>query len=456
MFNKIPEAVKQKDERFFVITQIAYIIGALGHAMLIVIFREMQVVEMVWVNALFSVPMFTLAFFLNRMGRHNIAFTLAFIELLLHQVLGVYFVGWESGLQLWLVYLIGLSFFNANWKKSVRIFCFTIVSSAYIILYLFFKTPEIYTLSPSQYKLQYLSSSFAVLLLLALLINYYVRTADKAEKNLRSTNLELAEKNIQIEQTLLERNHALQQLNQELEEAADYVRTILPPPITEGTIRTDWRFVPSTSLGGDAFGYHWLDRDHFAFYLIDVSGHGVGAALLSVSVINALRSQSLPDADFNDPESVLKCLNAAFPSEQNNDMFFTMWYGVYNKPSRELSYASAGHPPALLLGGSDSPDSKPVLLRTANYIIGGIPNVDYPKSKHTIGRATTIYLFSDGVYEVEKPDGSMWRFNEFSEFMSRNEADRRSSMDHLYNNGLILSQKDQFEDDFTILEIAFG
>jgi adenylate cyclase len=69
-------------------------------------------------------------------------------------------------------------------------------------------------------------------------------------------------------------------LNRELSEAADYVRTILPQPLTEGTIRTDWRFVPSTSLGGDAFGYHWVDKDHFAIYLIDVSGHGVGAALL--------------------------------------------------------------------------------------------------------------------------------------------------------------------------------
>jgi sigma-B regulation protein RsbU (phosphoserine phosphatase) len=260
----------------------------------------------------------------------------------------------------------------------------------------------------------------------------------------------------QIEQTLLERNHALEQLNRELEEAADYVRTILPPPITEGPIRTDWRFVPSTSLGGDAFGYHWLDRDHFAFYLIDVSGHAVGAALLSVSVMNALRSQSLPDADFADPESVLTCLNAAFPGEQNNDMFFTMWYGVYNKPSRELSYASAGHPPALVLDGSDSPDSKPVLLRTPNHIIGGMPDADYSKSEHTMGGVTKLYLFSDGVYEVEKPDGSMWRYNEFSEFMTRIEADRRSSLDHLYDNGLKLSQRDRFEDDFTILEIVFG
>jgi len=137
-------------------------------------------------------------------------------------------------------------------------------------------------------------------------------------------------------------------LNQELAEAAQYVKTILPQPITEGVIRTDWRFVPSTSLGGDAFGYHWLDENHFAIYLIDVSGHGVGAALLSVSVMNVLRSQSLPNTDFKDPEQVLEPLNVAFPGEENNDMFFTIWYGVYKKGTRKLIYASGGHPPAYI------------------------------------------------------------------------------------------------------------
>ncbi len=85
---------------------------------------------------------------------------------------------------------------------------------------------------------------------------------------------------------LLERNEAHQamvesqkQLAEELAEAATYVRSLLPAPLAE-EIRTDWRFITSTSLGGDSFGYHWLDADHFAMYLLDVSGHGVGAALL--------------------------------------------------------------------------------------------------------------------------------------------------------------------------------
>ena len=68
--------------------------------------------------------------------------------------------------------------------------------------------------------------------------------------------------------SLLERNEVLKQLNTELSDAAGYVKTVLPQKISSGALMTDWRFIPSASLGGDSFGYHWLDEDHFALYLI--------------------------------------------------------------------------------------------------------------------------------------------------------------------------------------------
>ena len=91
--------------------------------------------------------------------------------------------------------------------------------------------------------------------------------------------------------TLLERNEAYEalkasqeELAEELSMAADYVVSILPQPIAEERgIHTEWTFIPSARLGGDSFGYHWIDEDHFAIYLLDVCDHGVGPALLSVS-----------------------------------------------------------------------------------------------------------------------------------------------------------------------------
>ncbi len=456
MNSLISEDVKPANYRFYKITQIAYILGLSGHLALGILFLWLKVYPMVWFNFVFSVPLFLFALIINRKGCHGLAFSLGFTEILFPQVCAVYFVGWASGMQYWLIYLAGLTFFNEYWNKTVRIGLISIISFTYLILYLFFRTPEAYVLSDPVYDFIYLNSSLSTILSLSLLINYYVQAANRAESNLKSANQQLSDKNFQIEQALSERNQVLAHLNQELAEAANYVRTILPHPIVDGKICTDWRFIPCTSLGGDAFGYHWLDDDHFIIYLIDVSGHGVGAALLSVSVMNSLRSQSLPNTDFKDPESVLNSLNIAFPGEENNDMFFTIWYGVYNQNSRELIYASGGHPPALLFNSSESAVSPITLLRTPNYVIGGMPDASYEKNRLILGEKTKLYVFSDGVYEVEKSDGSMWQFKEFADFMTTVRTDGRADLDGLYQYALNLGNIDKFEDDFTIVEVSFG
>jgi sigma-B regulation protein RsbU (phosphoserine phosphatase) len=177
--------------------------------------------------------------------------------------------------------------------------------------------------------------------------------------------------------------------------------------------------------------------------------------LLSVSVMNVLRSQSLPNTDFKNPEQVLGALNIAFPGEENNDMFFTIWYGVYKRSTRELTYASGGHPPAILFDQTSKGDYQATQLRTPNYVIGGMSNGTYQKKECLVGERNTLYIFSDGVYEVEKSDGSMWRFDEFADFMSNVKAGGQSILDRLYNYAKNLGNSDTLEDDFTIVEVAF-
>lgn len=240
-------------------------------------------------------------------------------------------------------------------------------------------------------------------------------------------------------------------LDKELAEAADYVKTMLPSPISENPVHLDWLFVPSASLGGDAFGYNWLDDDHFAIYLLDVSGHGVGAALLSVSILNVLRSQSLTDTDFKSPNQVLDKLNMAFQGERHNDMFFTFWYGVYNVPDRILTYASAGHPPALMF----TSDSNVTHLKTQNFVVGGMLDVSYKQKVQSVDIGASLYVFSDGVYEIEKGDGSMWSFREYVSLLSSINLDENNSLDNLYNKTLQFSKGEVFEDDYTILRANF-
>jgi len=260
---------------------------------------------------------------------------------------------------------------------------------------------------------------------------------------------------------LLERNEAYEKLMQsqeklrgELHQAAAYVMSLLPEPLT-GQIVTRWHFIPSTQLGGDSFGYHWLDDDNFAIYLLDVCGHGVGAALLSISAMNVLRAQTLPNTDFLDPTNVLSALNETFPMEKQNNMFFTMWYGVYNKKKRQLTYASGGHPPAILVTGSSAAKAQVFHLKTPGLVIGGMPKVEFEKATCEIDKFNKLYVYSDGVYELEKPDGTMLELNEFVDVVTQPSEKDVDDIDRILNFARDLHGEGPFEDDYSLIQFTF-
>ena len=242
-------------------------------------------------------------------------------------------------------------------------------------------------------------------------------------------------------------------LNSELAEAADYVKFLLPRPITEGPVRADWRFMPSTTLGGDSLGYHWLDEDSLAIYLIDVCGHGVGAALHSVSVLNVLRSRNLPNVDFRRPEQVLASLNAVFPMDDHRDMYFTMWYGVYKPSSRLLTYASGGHPPALLIQDTAGNGSEVRELRTPNIFLGGLNGMDFEYDEVDIKPEARLYVFSDGVYEIMNENGACWEFDDLKAYLEDSSDRGKSTMDDLWAHVRQIAGTETLEDDFSVLEI---
>jgi serine phosphatase RsbU (regulator of sigma subunit) len=270
------------------------------------------------------------------------------------------------------------------------------------------------------------------------------------EIRLREKRLE--EWNEGLERTVRERTSELERantaMNAELAEAASYVQAVLPAK-TAQPVATDWTFITSSRLGGDSFGYRWLDEDRFAIYLLDVCGHGVGAALLSVTVVNVLANSSLPDTDFTNPAAVLSALNRDFPMERHNEMFFTAWYGVYNLREGTIRHACGGHPPAFLI----AQDGSAQCLGAKGPVLGAFPEALYETAETVVGQGSLLYLFSDGTYEITRPDGGMVTHAEFCEIL-RGAAG--ASLEQIVRTMASIQGSEGFADDFSLVKFRFG
>jgi serine phosphatase RsbU (regulator of sigma subunit) len=230
---------------------------------------------------------------------------------------------------------------------------------------------------------------------------------------LESANQELtlAHRELAASREALQLTH--DRLQDELREAERYVRAILPPPLAQ-PLSVDWRFVPSTELGGDSFGYHWIDDQHFALYLIDVCGQ----------------------------------------MERHGELFSTVWYGVYQRATGELRYASAGHPPALLVSGPCEAAGEARPLPASGPCIGMTPAARYQEERCVLPSPARLYVFSDGTYEVGRPDGSMLEFSALAEALAQPVAAGASELDRLLDCARDAHGPGVLEDDFTILRLA--
>lgn len=240
-----------------------------------------------------------------------------------------------------------------------------------------------------------------------------------------------------------------QRLSAELESAAAYVSSILPADIEDGRVQVYSRYVPSRHLGGDAYDYAWIDDDHLVVYLIDVSGHGVGPAMMSVSVHNLMRSGTFDRDTLLRPEEVLSELNRMFPMERQAGNYFTAWYGVYQASTRTLRFSSAGHPPALVFSAGEltaelATDAIPVgVAEDATFCTGG----------YQVPADADLLLYSDGAFELNPPAGGYWTLAGFVRACHRVAEIPGWTLDTLIAELLEHSETGVFEDDCTLVRV---
>ncbi len=242
------------------------------------------------------------------------------------------------------------------------------------------------------------------------------------------------------------------EFDRELHRAANYVKALLPPPAREGPIRSEWIYQPSTKLGGDAFGYGQMSDHLFVCYLVDVAGHGAGAAMHAVAIMNQLRQRSLPNTDMTRPELVLSTLNELFQMDDHAGLYFTIWYGVYDTRTRRLDYASGGHHPGYLV----PPDrSVAIPLRTRNVMIGAMPAMEFHSASIEVPAGASCYLFSDGVFEIIDKDGVQWAVEDFVELMLKPPVDGVTEPHRLFNAVRQRAESSALDDDFSLVVVHF-
>ena len=202
-------------------------------------------------------------------------------------------------------------------------------------------------------------------------------------------------------------------MSRDLKAAATIQETFLPreAPRVSGTDFV-WIYRPCDELGGDGLNVIPLGDGKVGLYILDVSGHGVASALLSVTLSRLLSPPSEPSSilirdgddrdqfDITPPAEVAARLNQLFPFDGATEQFATMVYGILNALTGEFRYTSAGHPgPVHLPSGAN-----PVILESQGFPIG-LADKPYEERSVRLGAGDRLYLYSDGVPEAMNPAG---------------------------------------------------
>jgi len=147
-------------------------------------------------------------------------------------------------------------------------------------------------------------------------------------------------------------------------------------------------------------------------------------------------------------------LNDVYLMESHNNMFFTLWYGVYNKKTGGLDFASGGHPPAIAIMG-ESAQRETHKLVSNGVAIGAMPGQTYENTRFEVPAGTHLYIYSDGAYEIKDPNGRMWGLDDFMDLLRRLSHRGACDVNTIVNVLKGHRQTPVFEDDVSLMEIRF-
>ena len=229
-----------------------------------------------------------------------------------------------------------------------------------------------------------------------------------AEKQLRNLNNKLIEKDRRIDL--------------DLKAAAEIQKSLLPQnTFVVKNLEVAWKFEPCEHMGGDIFNIFEIDSEHLGIYMLDVSGHGVPAAMITVSVSQFLQQnivhllKNKQNSALMSPARVLHALNQEFPFERFNN-FFTITCLIINTESGSTIYSNAGHPFPILLRKNKTIE----LLNKKGPIIGmgdleflDDRKIGFEDGHLKINSGDKLFVYTDGIVEYQNHNGEFYGDDRF-------------------------------------------
>ncbi len=258
-----------------------------------------------------------------------------------------------------------------------------------------------------------------------------------------------------IEEKNFELKEKQKQIDQDLRAAAGIQKSLLPnitPKIPN--VRIAWKFEPCERIGGDIFNIHSPDNKHIGFYMLDVCGHGVSAALISVTVsqfIQNIRDLLADESGIVPPEKVLNRINKEFPFERF-DSYFTIIYMTFDLYDGCLTYSCAGHPPPVLIRS----DKTIEILDHHGPIVGLSKGASFGQARKWLQGGNKIVLYTDGVLEIGSSKRELYGRNRFYKTIKDcADGSAQDIVNTIYKSIKNFGKDNKPDDDISVLVVEY-
>ncbi len=184
----------------------------------------------------------------------------------------------------------------------------------------------------------------------------------------------------------------------ELDLAAEFQNTFLPKKneLQYFTgIKSDYIFIPLLKVSGDFIDITKLEENIYGYFISDISGHGVAAALIS-SMLKVFFS--LYGKDVLSPELLYEILNEEFFSYLNSGEYFTSFYGIYFAEDKKFVYTNANHPPPLLRKVNTG---EIIPLNSEGFFVGVFKDTEFEEKEVLLEAGDRILFYTDGITEAK-------------------------------------------------------